>query len=70
MIPKRKRSRLAGEIGLFVQQYSRKAQKGIEPNDRQYDHKIEQKMKRLSPLDLSDLLSDEEESVEPNSDQG
>ncbi|WGS51295.1 hypothetical protein LFL96_07270 [Paraburkholderia sp. D15] len=69
MITKRKKSRLAGDIGLFVQQYSRKAQKGIEPNDRQYDHKIEQKLKRLSPLDLSDLLLDEDEYVEPSSDQ-
>jgi hypothetical protein len=69
MLPKRKRFRLAGEIGLFVQQYGRKAQKGVEPNDRKYDHKIEQKMKRLSPSDLSDLLSDEDVPGEPDSNQ-
>ena len=56
---KRTKSRLAGELGRFVQQYARKAQ-GSEPNDRQYDRKLERKMKRLSPTDLSDLLSEDE----------
>jgi hypothetical protein len=56
---KRTKSRLAGELGRFVQQYARKA-KGSEPNDRQYDRKLERKMKQLSPTDLSDLLSEDE----------
>lgn len=60
MIAKRMKSRLAGELSRFVQQYARKAHAG-EPNDRQYDRKLEKKMKQLSPLELSDLLSDEVE---------
>lgn len=56
MISKRVKSRLAGELGRFVQQYARKAQ-ASEPNDRQYDRKLEMKMKRLSASDLSSLLA-------------
>jgi hypothetical protein len=53
-----------------VQQYGRKAQ-ASEPNDRQYDRKLENKMKRLSPSELSDLLSeDEQELDEPGRDKG
>ncbi|MGF6241083.1 MULTISPECIES: hypothetical protein [Paraburkholderia] len=60
MTTKRTKSRLAGELGRFVQQYARKAQ-ASHPNDRQYDRKLERKMKRLSPPELSDLLSQDEQ---------
>ena len=60
MTTKRTKSRLAGELGRFVQQYARKAQ-ASDPNDRQYDRKLERKMKRLSPPELSDLLSQDEQ---------
>ncbi|WP_080411549.1 hypothetical protein [Burkholderia ubonensis] len=70
MTTKRKKSRLAAELGRFVQQYARKTQTS-EPNDRQYDRKLEKKMKRLSPSELSDLLSgDEQEPNEPGRDKG
>ncbi|WP_133645632.1 hypothetical protein [Paraburkholderia flava] len=62
MTSKRAKSRLAGELGRFVQQYARKAQ-AWEPNDRQYDHKLERKMKRLSAVDLSNLLTGAEEDA-------
>lgn len=53
-----------------MQQYARKTQTS-EPNDRQYDRKLEKKMKRLSPSELSDLLSgDEQEPNEPGRDKG
>jgi len=53
-----------------VQQYARKAQ-ASEPNDRQFDRKLEDKIKRLSPSELSDLLSeDEQEPDEPGRDKG
>lgn len=61
MTKKRTKSRLAGELGLFVQQCARKAQASSDPNDQQYDRKLEKKMKRLSPLELSDLLSQGEQ---------
>jgi hypothetical protein len=60
MLPKRTKLQLAAELGRFVQQYARKAHKGVEPNDRRYDRKLEGKMKRLSPEDLSELLSGED----------
>ena len=70
MTTKRTISRLAGELGRFVQQYARKAQ-ASEPNDRQYDRKLEKKMKRLSPSALSDLLADDEqEPDEPGRNKG
>ncbi|NHZ79798.1 hypothetical protein F2P44_10995 [Massilia sp. CCM 8695] len=63
MLPKRTKSRLAGELGRFVQQYARKAHKQRDPNDRKYDRKLEEKMKRLSSEELSEMLSGE--GVEP-----
>jgi hypothetical protein len=63
MLPKRIKPKLAAELGRFVQQYARKAHKHWDPNDRNYDRKLEEKMKRLSPEDLSDLLSGED--IEP-----
>ncbi|WP_431822922.1 hypothetical protein [Burkholderia sp. F1] len=70
MTTKRTKSRLAAELGRFVQQYARKAQTS-EPNDRQYDRKLEKKMKQLSPSELSDLLSgDEQEPNESGCDKG
>ncbi|MFM0046946.1 MULTISPECIES: hypothetical protein [Paraburkholderia] len=70
MTSKRTKSRLAGELDRFVQQYARKAQPA-EPNDRKYDRKLEKKMKRLSPSALSDLLSEgEQEQDEPGHNEG
>jgi hypothetical protein len=70
MTTNRTKTRLAGELSRFVQQYARKAQ-ASEPNDRRYDRKLEKKMKRLSPSELSDLLSeDEQEPVEPGREKG
>lgn len=67
MLPKRTKSRLAAELGRFVQQYARKAHKHWDPNDRKYDRKLEEKMKRLSPEELSDMLSGEDiDPVEPH----
>jgi hypothetical protein len=67
MLPKRTKSLLAAQLGRFVQQYGRKATKGWAPNDRSYDRKLEEKIKRLSPEDLSELLSGEDvEPVQPH----
>lgn len=59
LIEVRKRGRLAGELGCFVQKYARKAHAGHDPNDRRYDKKVEKAMRRLRPEDLSELLSDD-----------
>jgi hypothetical protein len=66
MVTKRQK-KLAGELEKFVQEYGRKAQKGSGPNDRGYDRKIEEKMKRMSPEELSLLLSSEDmPPIKPN----
>jgi len=54
-----KRARLAGELRVFVRQYARKAQKGVEPNDRRYDRSVEKRIKRMRPEELDRLLRDD-----------
>ena len=56
-----RRNRLSAELSMFVQQYGRRAQRGVEPNDRGYSREIEALMKRLPPEELSELLNSEEE---------
>jgi len=40
----------------FRREYARKAQRHREPNDRQYDRKMEDRVKRMDPEELSELL--------------
>lgn len=56
---KRASDQLSDDLARFVRQYERRAQKGVEPNDRRYDRKIEKQMKRLRPEELSALLYEE-----------
>jgi hypothetical protein len=67
-IPKRrrlnadqKRALKAATVRIFVQKYGRKAQRGIEPNDRRYDREVEQSLRRMKPDELDSLLRDDEE---------
>ena len=53
-------AKLRGELAVFVKEYSRKAQRGIEPNDRRYDRKMENLMKSMTPVELSELLNEDE----------
>lgn len=53
---------IRANIGAFLQQYQRKAQRGVEPNDRQYDRNLEMRLKRMRPEDLSRLMSDDGDS--------
>lgn len=46
-----------------MQQYTRKSQRGQEPNDRQYSRKIEAKIKRMKPEELDELLNGEQDVV-------
>ena len=55
-----RRALTAGALRRFVDQYGRKAQKGIEPNDRAYDRKVEKTVKRMKPEHLDELLRDDE----------
>jgi len=59
----KKKNRLEGELGAFVQQYARKSDPHSDPNDRRYDRTIEERVKRMDPEELSQLLhgSDDED---------
>jgi len=56
-----KRGWIRDNLGAFLQQYQRKAQRGAEPNDRHYDRNLEAKLKRMKPEDLSRLMSDDDD---------
>ena len=60
-LSKKKKKALERQMGAFLQQYRRKAQKGQEPNDRQYDRSIEKIIRKLSPEELDALLNGEDE---------
>lgn len=62
MTSRAKKQKLAGEVSLFVQGYKRRAQKGHDPNDRGYDRKLEEKIKRMNCDELSSLLSGDVDS--------
>ncbi len=57
--------KLQSEIGIFLQQYQRKAQAGYDPNDRGYDRDFEKKIKSMSVEELSDLMNEELEPEIP-----
>ena len=48
--------KLRQEIRVFVQQYGRKANRNIDPNDRRYDRKIEALIKRMKPEELDEIM--------------
>jgi hypothetical protein len=53
-----RRRRAAGEIGTFLRQYGRSSRKrnGYDPNDRDYDRKLEQAVKRMPAEELDRLM--------------
>lgn len=57
----KRRKALESEVAEFLRRYARKAQKRREPNDRRFDHKIEQMVKRMKPEDLDGLIRGSEE---------
>jgi hypothetical protein len=57
----RKRALKAAAVSVFVRQYGRKAQRGVEPNDRRYSRDIEKALKQLRPEELDALMRDDEE---------
>jgi hypothetical protein len=61
----RRTNRLSAELSAFAQQYRRKAQRGVEPNDRGYSREAEARMKRLPAEELSSLLNSEADEPLP-----
>lgn len=60
-LSKNGRKQLSRDLGQFLRLYRRKAQKGVEPNDRRYDQRIERILQRLKPEELDLLLNGEED---------
>ncbi len=60
-----RKNRLAVAISAFVRMYGRKAQRGVEPNDRKYSRKTESAMKHLRPEELSEMLNAENDQLAP-----
>jgi hypothetical protein len=56
-----KRALKAAAVSVFVQRYGKKAQRGVEPNDRRYDRDVERALKQLKPDALDSLMRDDEE---------
>ncbi len=56
-----KRAIKAADVAIFVRRYGRKAQKGQDPNDRQYDRRLERTLKTLPPDQLDQLIRDDED---------
>ena len=58
-MPKKNKKDVAKVIGQFLQQYGRKSPRSGEPNDRHYDRKIEQRISRMKPEELDEVLNGE-----------
>jgi hypothetical protein len=55
-----RRARKAAALQLLVKQVGRKAQKGVQSNDRRHSREVELAMTRLAPEELDRLLRDGE----------
>ena len=56
------KKKIKTEYGVFVKRYARKKSKnGQDPNDRNYDRKLEEIIKRMKPEELAELLYDDED---------
>jgi type II secretory pathway component HofQ len=60
-----KRALKSAKLQLFVQSYGRRAQKGVEPNDRSYEREVEKAVKRMRPDELDRLLREDEDDIGP-----
>ena len=56
-----KRALVAGELRALIENYGRKAQKGVEPNDRRYDKELLKSIERMKPENLDRLLREDDE---------
>lgn len=50
----------AAEVQRFVTKYGRKAQKGVESNDRKHDKKTERAIRQMDPIELDRLMREDE----------
>ena len=57
----RKRALRSEQLKVFEKKAGRKAQKGVEPNDRKYDHAVARATRRMKPELIDRLLRDGDE---------
>jgi hypothetical protein len=55
-----KRALKAATVSIFMRRYGRKAQRGVEPNDRCYSREVEMALKQLKPEALDRLIREDE----------
>jgi hypothetical protein len=53
---KAKRDRTAESWQLFVKLIGRKAQRGVEPNDRKHSKQMDRRLRRMRPEDFDQLI--------------
>jgi hypothetical protein len=53
----------ANAFQLFIKQYGRKSQKGVEPNDRRYDRSLQTRARHMRADELDALLQDGEDDI-------
>jgi hypothetical protein len=56
---KKREQDLQQHVSRFMKAYRRKKVRGFDPNDRGYDRKVEQLVKRMSPAELDRLINGE-----------
>lgn len=56
-----KKQRLAAATARYLSQIGRQAQKGVEPNDRRFDHELDEKLNRMRPEDVDALFRGEDD---------
>ena len=56
-----KRALKVATVSVFLRNYGRRAQRGVEPNDRRYSREVEKALKQLRPEELDALMRDDEE---------
>jgi hypothetical protein len=55
----RRKKRLTSEIAAFMRSYGRRG-RSFDPNDRRYDRKVEEVVKRMDPRELDAIVRAEE----------
>ena len=56
-----RRALKTAELAAFLKATGRKAQKGVEPNDRHYDRGFAKSLRRMPPLKLDLLIREDED---------
>jgi len=56
---------ITNELGTFLRQYARRAQKGQNSNDRTYDRGIEKRIRKMKPEELDRLINGEDDDRLP-----